>query len=225
MEHQEITPSTKRDNQQNSSKMGEQCHHESSTKKEKTACTCCKSKKYRTAACLFLLLAAGLLFIYSSINKPTKDPNILAIEDIKAHLENPESFSVISVAKPDSAYGTYYFTYQEQAQINDIFLAGSMSACDKMTAALSVANEKKVNADYEYFKEVAPKYSDASQKILNNPKSKGNFSGWKVRTVYRYETSKGIPVKILRYTFLSPDYEKILGKIDVPLLREQVKNK
>lgn len=169
--------------------------------------------------CLLCILGSITYKHFFSISPTEKAKNIV-IDDIQASLICPKSFRLISITPPDSAFGVYYFTIKEQARLNDIFIAGSMGACDKMSAALTNASEKAVNVDYEYFKEVAPKYSDASQKILATPKDRSNFSGFKIKTIYSYTTKNGILIKILRYTFLSPAY-KIQGKIDIPLPRKE----
>jgi len=137
-----------------------------------------------------------------------------AVRNIKAGLDVPDSFHLIRSEQPDSAFGVFWFTNEEQEAMGEVAMEYSMTMLDHASElygdSLRVNDEALAN-----IKVYGPILQKAGMVMMESGE-KGAFSGWKVKTVYSFSDSKNHRFTLTRWTFYDPKGEKILGKMELP---------
>lgn len=177
------------------------------------------SKKYWLLGLAFIgvccLAIAGMLCVkYSKSGAYASGLSDKAVKHIKAGLDIPDSFELVRAEQPDSAFGVYWFTNEEQE-------AMSVAAMDYSVTMLDRASELyddslKVNDDALASIKVYGPILQKAGMVMMEAKEKGSFSGWKVKTVYSFLDSQKHRYVLTRWTFFDPKGEKILGKMELP---------
>lgn len=178
---------------------------------------CCKCWPY---GLLFLFLScfclAGIFCYMRCTGGTHSDLTAKVVKNIREGLDVPSSFKLIKAEQPDSAFGVYYFTEEEQDAISESLTDFSMTMLDNVSTLFddSLAYDSE-NESQVMVRVFAPILQKASV-VLMEMKDKGAFSGWKVKVSYSFADSSGHRWELTRWTFLNPEGDRILGKIDVP---------
>lgn len=178
---------------------------------------CCKCWPY---GFLFLLLAC-VFFVGISCYKLCSGgsrPDLTAkvVKNIQESLDVPSSFNLIKAEQPDSAFGVYYFTDEEQDAISESLTDFSMTMLDSMNTLFEDSLAYDSGSESQMMVKVFAPILQKASVILLEMKEKGAFSGWKVKVSYSFADPSGHRWELTRWTFLNPDGDRILGKIDVP---------
>ncbi len=137
-----------------------------------------------------------------------------AVANIKAGLDVPESFKLVRSEQPDSAFGVYWFSADEQ----EAMMVAAMEYSTDMLEQVPNLYGDSLGVDTKALSAVKI-YSPILQKaamVMMEGKEKGAFSGWKVKTVYSFAVGKDEHYTLTRWTFFDPKGEKILGKMELP---------
>ena len=140
--------------------------------------------------------------------------NEKAVKNIKSGLDIPDSFQLIRSEQPDSAFGVFWFTNEEQEAMSELAMECSVTMLDSVSElygdSLSVNDEALAK-----IKVYGPVLQKAGM-VMMEVKEKGAFSGWKVKTVYSFSDVKNHRFTLTRWTFFDPKGERILGKMELP---------
>ena len=155
---------------------------------------------------LFALVAVSFLavcwfgYYYSSKPNSTAHMTDLVIKGIRNELAIPDSFNLVYVSAPDSAFGVYCFEQEELDEIAD--------------QAIDLSMNKNMTAEQAAL--FNPVLDKAFKTLMSATDVKGNFSGWMIKACYSYATEKGERYAFTRWTFLNERGDKILGYLELP---------
>lgn len=156
------------------------------------------------AVCFLAVCAAG--YYCSFYSNASAKMLQLVTDNIRGGLDLPDSFKLITMEQPDSAFGVYAFEPDELDYISETLID---ALCDM----------QDVNMDDPSAVTEMMAYKPVLQKacaVLMDVKDRGAFSGWLVRTVYSCATAGGMRLTFTRWTFLDKDGRKITGKLELP---------
>lgn len=161
------------------------------------------------------LITVGVLCVkYCKSHVAASNMSDKAVKNITAGLDVPDSFKLIRCEQPDSAFGVFWFTNEEQEAMSEVAMECSVTMLDCASElygdSLSVNDEALAN-----IKVYGPILQKAGM-VMMEAGEKGAFSGWKVKTVYSFSDSKNHRFTLTRWTFFDPKGERILGKMELP---------
>lgn len=163
-------------------------------------------------ACLCMTVVLCLRYCRQNVSKDTLTAKV--VENIRAGLDVPSSFQLIRAEQPDSAFGVYCFSSEEQAAIGESAMEYSFSMLEHVSDLYDDSLE--VNGDALAMVKVYGPILQKAGITMSDFKEKGSFSGWKVKTVYSFCDASNHQFTLTRWTFFDPKGEKILGKLELP---------
>lgn len=168
-------------------------------------CKCWLFGLFAVCAIAFLAVCA-LGYVVSSRIQAKADMMELVTKNIREGLDIPGSYELVKSEQPDSAFGVYWFTDDEQ----DLIAQSVLDAIEDLYAA-----DTTDASDLSRYKIYAPVLQRASL-LMMDMKNKGAFSGWKVKVCYSFNSSDGERYTFTRWTFFDESGSQILGKLDLP---------
>lgn len=160
-----------------------------------------------------LLLMLGCVTLMSC--GPSKSKMVsLAKENLELSVDYPKQIKIIAVSKPDSAFGTGYFTEKE--------VQGMLQTMKAVTDTIMkrTGNMSKFDPNDYYVVSLAERQmrgmSEIHSMIMKSDK-KGAFSGWKVKIDYSCVDANAIPYRAERWFFIDKDVKQVYKTFELPL--------
>ena len=135
------------------------------------------------------------------------------IESVKSGLDVPESFRLIAIEQPDSAFGVFWFTEEESDAINEAVMGFSAYILNQVDSILS--SDSLDDTDLSLVRFYAP-IIQKDNDVVSDMKDKGAFSGWKVKAVYSFKDTEGRLYTLTRWVFFDVSGEKIEDILEIP---------
>ncbi len=146
---------------------------------------------------------------------PSKSKMVsLAKENLELSVDYPKQIKIIAVSKPDSAFGTGYFTEKE--------VQGMLQTMKAVTDTIMkrTGNMSKFDPNDYYVVSLAERQmrgmSEIHSMIMKSDK-KGAFSGWKVKIDYSCVDANAIPYRAERWFFIDKDVKQVYKTFELPL--------
>lgn len=181
-----------------------------------------KDNNHRLALCIMgaTLLIIIVAFISSLLCSCSQTGGIedrmknLARENILASADVPESVKFLGVSKPDSAFGSHYYTEKEAQGVMKVWQRISDIVEKEARKAKSIED---IDKDVLLLAQRQMQSQFAVEIILSGTPEKKEFSGWKVKVDYEAKSEDGIRYKAERWLYLSKDGNQVINIFEIPL--------